>query len=282
MTNQTPQTPKFPHLRKHWWKYLLAAALIAGAIFVWPVPQIRENRAEKAQLAETYEKGCTADGEVDPAGNPVVFEDSDRLGETDWVCEAESPNGPYAWVRKPAEEAPVLEPEVEPEGEAIEPPPATEEDDASATYSVDGDTVMVYADGELIAEVTFVTTVDNMPTEWLRDREGIAYLYQSGIGNQVELIVALHEHGAFAIDGDWMSYGDADLGIVDNSADFRAFADGAGTYRFTASSFGLAVGSFRSDSDKAGFVLQDRRNADNGDGRPEYWLDPAGEVVEIK
>lgn len=146
---------------------------------------------------------------------------------------------------------------------------------------VDDNVVKVFSEGKLIAEVTFVTTVDNMPTEWLRDREGVLYLYQSGIGNKVDLKVTLYDGGSFAIDGDWMVYGGADLGKINDSADFRAFADKPGTYTFSASSFGLAVGPYRANDDKAGFVLADRRSADNGDHRPEYWLDPTGKPVEI-
>ncbi len=152
---------------------------------------------------------------------------------------------------------------------------------AENSTKVDGNVVKVFSEGKLIAEVTFVTTVDNMPTEWLRDREGVSYLYQSGIGNEVDLKVTLYDGGSFAIDGDWMVYGGADLGKINDSADFRAFADKPGTYTFSASSFGLAVGPYRANDDKAGFVLADRRSADNGDNRPEYWLDPTGKSVEI-
>lgn len=148
-------------------------------------------------------------------------------------------------------------------------------------FTIVGQTVKVYSEGKLIAEVRFATTVDNMPTEWLRDREGILYLYQSGIGNQVNIEVTLYDGGTFAIDGDWMFYEKANLGKINEAADFRAFADKAGTYAFAASSFGLAVGPYRASDDKAGFVLADRRAADNADNRPEYWLDPDGAAVKI-
>lgn len=161
------------------------------------------------------------------------------------------------------------------ESSAAQPTSAPAQGPADSSYSVSGDTVTVSASGKTIASVKIVTKVDNMPTEWLKGREGVVYLYQSGIGNQVELIVTLYENGAFAIDGDWMKIGNTDLGKVNDSADFRAFADNPGEYHFTASSFGLAVGVYRDANDKAGFVLADRRNADN-DNRPEYWLPSDG------
>jgi len=118
-----------------------------------------------------------------------------------------------------------------------------------------------------------------MPTEWLKDRP-VAYLYQSGIGNRVELEITLFEGGAFAMDGDWATAGGKDLGIVDDAADFLLFADAPGTYKVTASSFGLAVGTYNGDQDKAGNVLTDRRNADGWDGRPVWYFSPDGKVAK--
>jgi len=187
-------------------------------------------------------------------------------------------SAPSSATQAPVDEAPKAEPTGTP---VFTPQPAivvvntAAQAGAATSYEVKGDTVEVFADGKMIAEVKFVTKVDNMPTEWLKDREGVAYLYQSGISNQVKLIVTLYDNGSFSIDGDWMKFGNTNLGIVDNASDFRAFADTPGEYHFTASSFGLAVGPYRSD-DKAGFVLADRRSAD-GDSRPEYWLPSNGD-----
>lgn len=174
-----------------------------------------------------------------------------------------------------------------PKGEPTNTPPtavaaqANESTADAVTYKVEKNHAWVYAsEGSLLAEVIAPKGID-LPSEWLKDREGVHYLFQSGIDRKVELTVTLYKGAAFAIDGDWMKVGDTDLGKVNDGADFRAFADTPGEYHFTASSFGLAIGPFRSEGDKAGFVLADRRNADGNDGRPEYWLNLDGSAVQI-
>ncbi len=149
------------------------------------------------------------------------------------------------------------------------------------TYKVNGDTVEVYSNDVLVAKVKFLTKVDNMPTEWLRDREGISYLYQSGIGNEVKLEVTLLENGAFAADGDAFQVGETTLGKVNDSADALVFADTPGKYTITGWSFGIAFGPYKAEDDKAGYVLKDRHNAINWDARPEYWLNPTGSPVQV-
>jgi len=180
-----------------------------------------------------------------------------------------------------AAEAPVAA-ATEPADSSSPQEPAANPSTADAvTYKVEKNHAWVYAsDGSLLAEVIAPTGTD-LSSEWLKDREGVHYLFQSGINRKVELTVTLYKGAAFAIDGDWMQFNGMDLGIIDNSADFRAIADAPDTYKFTASSFGLAIGPYRADDDKAGFVLADRRSADNFDNRPEYWLDPAGNPVQI-
>lgn len=158
--------------------------------------------------------------------------------------------------------------------------PAAQANDG-LTYKVTGDTVEVYANDVLVAKVKFLTKVDNMPTEWLRDREGISYLYQSGIGNEVKLEVTLLENGAFAADGDAFQVGETTLGKVNDSADALVFADTSGKYTITGWSFGIAFGPHKAEDDKAGYVLKDRHNAINWDGRPEYWLNPTGKPVQV-
>lgn len=159
--------------------------------------------------------------------------------------------------------------------------PAAVQAQTATSYEVKGDTVEVFADGKMIAKVKFVTKVDNMPTEWLRDREGIMYLYQSGIGNEVKLEVTLLENGAFAADGDAFQVGETTLGKVNDSADALVFADTPGKYTITGWSFGIAFGPHKAEDDKAGFVLKDRHNAINWDARPEYWLNPTGSPVQV-
>ncbi|EKD80567.1 MAG: hypothetical protein ACD_40C00055G0004 [uncultured bacterium] len=154
-------------------------------------------------------------------------------------------------------------------------PQATTQGETS--YKVNGDTVEVYASDTLIAKIRFLTKVDNMPTEWLRDRP-VAYLYQSGIGNEVKLEITLFENGAFASDGDAFQFGDTTLGKVNDSADALVFADIPGKYNLTGWSFGIAFSAYRASDDKAGNVLEDRHNAINWDSRPEYWLNPTGDT----
>lgn len=188
----------------------------------------------------------------------------------------------FDWTQAPP--AAKVEAPAAPVAAKVEAPaaPAAAKVEAPAASAISGDIVTVKdTNGVALATIKFVTKVDNMPTEWLKDRMGIFYLYQSGIGNQVELKITLFEGGAFAMDGDWASVDGQDLGKVNDPADFLLFADQPGTYKVTVSSFGLAVGIYRSTDDKAGFVLADRKNATNDD-RPVYWLDPDGTVTELK
>jgi hypothetical protein len=148
------------------------------------------------------------------------------------------------------------------------------------TYEVSGDTVEVFAGDKAIAKIVFKTKVDNMPTEWLKNRTGVAYLYQSGIGNKVQLEITLYEGGTFALDGDAVTVESQTLGVVNDPADVMVFADTAATYNVTGYSFGLAVGPVKDDQDKAGYVLSDRKAATN-DNRPIFWLNPSGAPAQI-
>lgn len=160
-------------------------------------------------------------------------------------------------------------------------PAAQEPQSHVPTYKVDGNTVMVYSGEALIAKVEFLSSQDNNPSEWLKDRPGIGYLYQSGVHNSAKIKVTLYKGGAFAMDGDQFVVDGQTLGKKDDPSDAIVFADQAGTYTVEGWSFGAAFGPWNGKDDKAGFVLQDRRAATGFDGRAEYWLDPTGKPVLV-
>jgi hypothetical protein len=160
--------------------------------------------------------------------------------------------------------------------------PAAQAQTATCSYKVSGKTVTVFSNDTLIAKVVFTSNfVDNNPSEWLKGRAGVCYLYQSGVGNNVTFEVTLYAGGTFAIDGDWAKYANQDLGIVNNSADFMAFADQPGSYKLSGSTIGLAIGIVKDENDKAGYVYTDRNNATGNDGRPIYFLNLNGGAAQI-
>lgn len=166
---------------------------------------------------------------------------------------------------------------------ATEAPAAQSQDNSAApTYKVDGNTVMVYSGETLIAKIEFTQLVDNNPSEWLKDRPGIGFLYQSGVNNTAKMKITLFEGGSFAMDGDQFVVAGQTLGKKDNPEDVIVFADKAGTYDIEGWSFGASFGPWNGSEDKAGFTLADRRAATGYDNRPEFWLDPTGKPVLVK
>lgn len=252
---------------------VLIAGFVVGAGVIGWVEQQLAAAQQPAAPAETVAEGpcpSTAPKATDPSGRavPYAINDVDESGK--WQC---SPAGWVAYV------APAPAPTAVVPVDPANPPqdPAAPAGNSGEAYTASNGTVVV---GDNLCTVEFTLSVDNHPTEWLNQRPGILYLYQSGIGNQVEFTLTVNQGCSVAIDGDWINVDGVDYGVQNDPSDVIVFFDQPGVYTVKAASFGMAVGVYGEGEDRAGNVLADRRAATH-DNRPEWWIPASGDPIQI-